>query len=704
MTRDVIENGWLRPASTLKTNIKEQLKEEREKAKKTGNLGSYDALYKQLKKEHGRIPLGEKGVGRFATHRLGRYLELRTKTKDVPYELILKIDWQEFDKISSNKINLNSIGISLFRGELSKDYGERDSGTKLIIYGGKNGFEWDKEKIMDLTRSIVSLNSPTSYGNKADEDTLTFKALFECPQLEEELPKSPVYADSTPNFTFEAWINEKGELTNSKLNFKHPTNKIPPQEWQDKNIDLRIINLKDPDYWYLKNGDKRKPECGAYYIQMSIWYRTKEWIDFPVDYRELTRYLDDYGGMSVYRDGILVTDAKINAEYDWLGLSKKHIKQGFRLSYRDFIGHIKIDQIQNPELIDKTNREGFIENQAENDISTLTTTAIEMIILPRYIEKRDDLTKLTKGLITDATVLKDITKTSATFLTNVSDSEYPLESDPYEFFRNLWEKVEERREGIVNLKNSMGQLQTSIQRLEDVQDMFVEQAGFGIAVAMSLHEINKITANFYAGITELIKAGEFDKIKLETLKATSNSLKSELIRLSPLRSIRNENRTEFNILNSINYASEIYKRKMKELNIELEILNPEENFIIYGRYSTMNQIFGNLFDNSIYWLRYANKEKKCIKIQFNEQYRTVIVSDSGNDVSDIIRPYLFQPGYSLKQPPSGLGLFICKSYLNSMNARIYETPQKDRIKDMPGAHFTLDFHKTPKEKELEIKK
>ncbi len=101
MTRNIVENGWLRPASTLKTNIKEKLREERIRAQESGNLGNYEALVKKLQKENGkRIPLGEKGVGRFATHHLGRYLELRTKTADSSYELVLKIDWNKFDIIS----------------------------------------------------------------------------------------------------------------------------------------------------------------------------------------------------------------------------------------------------------------------------------------------------------------------------------------------------------------------------------------------------------------------------------------------------------------------------------------------------------------------------------------------------------------------------------------------------------------------------
>jgi hypothetical protein len=92
--------------------------------------------------------------------------------------------------------------------------------------------------------------------------------------------------------------------------------------------------------------EKRKSECGKFYMHMDVWYRTKEWIDLS-DYKELVYYLDDYGGMSIYRDGILVLDSKLSSEYDWLGLGKKHIKQGFRISYRDFIGNVEVDQVYN---------------------------------------------------------------------------------------------------------------------------------------------------------------------------------------------------------------------------------------------------------------------------------------------------------------------------------------------------------------------
>ena len=693
MTQEVIRNGWLRPASPIKTRIKERLRKERASALEKGNLGSYDALLKQIKKEHGgRIPLGEKGVGRFATHRLGRFLELRTKIKDMPYELVLKIDWDKFDNLTEQFVNLNSIGVSLCRENLRRDYGKKQSGTRLIIYGGREGFKWDAKEIQDLNKSILNVNSPR-YKSKIIpiEGNAPTIVTLECPQLKSELPSFLPYQEATPNFTFDALISANGAVDEYELKFKHPEDKVPEDLWSGKDIDLRVH--KDPKFW-LEAGKIRKPTCGAFYIHLDVWYRKKEWIDLE-NWKDLTDYLDDFGGVAVYRDNVLMVDTKIGAEHDWLKLNEERIKQAFKISYRDFIGSIEIEQSKNFELIDKTNREGLIENQAFKDLSCLAKNAVNQLLLPRYMAKRDDFEKLTKGIITDTSTLSKVAKTSATFFDNVSKSEYALESDPYGFFSKLWEKTEDRKGGLVNLSDSMKELQKSVKMIEDTQELFVEQAGFGIAIAISLHEINKITSNFYHGIASLIKSGDFNKVKLDDLQETSASLRNELKRLGPLRAIRNEDPTEFNIVKVIKYVSEIYKLKMKTDGITFEIINPNEDFSLFGQCSRINQVFGNLFDNSIYWIDRSRNKDKRITIQLDKQHRTVVFADSGTDVSEIIRPYLFQASYSLKTPPSGLGLYICRTYLNSLKGRIYETPSKDRINGMVGAHFTVDFTKSP---------
>ena len=77
----------------------------------------------------------------------------------------------------------------------------------------------------------------------------------------------------------------------------------------------------------------------------------------------------------------------------------------------------------------------------------------------------------------------------------------------------------------------------------------------------------------------------------------------------------------------------------------------------------------------------------------------ITIGDSGPGIDSAIRPYLFEAGYSMKVPPSGLGLYICKSYMQAMKGSIYETPSNNRINNLSGAQFTIDFTHVPSKKE-----
>ena len=96
----------------------------------------------------------------------------------------------------------------------------------------------------------------------------------------------------------------------------------------------------------------------------------------------------------------------------------------------------------------------------------------------------------------------------------------------------------------------------------------------------------------------------------------------------------------------------------------------------------------------------AGKKKKKIKIQLDRKDRTLTFSDNGTNIDPAIRQYLFEPGYSMRIPPSGLGLYICKSYMHSMNGDIHETVSRERIPEMEGAQFTIEFENVPMSKEL----
>jgi len=676
MNRETIENGWLRPASTLKTEAKDLLKLEKEKAAREGKLKVYDSLVSELKKKHGgRIPLGEKGVGRFATHRLGRSVIIKTKTNDFDYEYVLKIEWDRFENHENRHVDLDEIGFSLRRQEPSRSYGKRNSGTQIIMYGGRDNYELTPDRIKEINRSLLKLKSPSP--GKSPE---SFAVIFECPQVT-DLDQS-IEQEFDPIFSLDALVDEDGkaEIT---VNFIPPKAvPLPSETTEKRGYDLRGLDNK---YW-ADTQDMRKPRCGPFFLHIDIWYRAKPWID-GLNIKDFTKYLDDFGGISIFRDGLNVFPAEWGAQVDWLGLSKPHIKKGKRLSYYNMIGNLEIEQTENLELVDKTDRQGLLDNAAFRDLRELVIAIVHTIEM-EFIGKREKYEQLTKGLIREPRALGDAAQKGALLVDNIV-KRYDVAEDTLEILAEFG-RPEKREENLVNLKDSLKNLRKSLDVMQEVQDMLTEQAGFGLAIAVSVHEIAKITANFYNGVTHLLKSGKIDKSKIEELQSSSRSLNTELKRFGPLRAIRSEKPIKFDIIKSIRFCKAVFEDPLSKAHIQLLILT-KARFTVVARYGAVNQVITNLLDNSIYWLDNKEIKERIVLIKIFENDRRILIADSGPDIDSSIRPYLFEPGYSLKVPPSGLGLYICKYYMRGMGGDIYEAPVKDRTPELHGAQFILDF-------------
>jgi signal transduction histidine kinase len=563
----------------------------------------------------------------------------------------------------------------------------------VIIYGGKEGFDWDEETIEDLNRSIESLNSPgskknkkTKTRNKEKKNSLEFSVHLECPQIPDL--KSEVFLEGIePVFKFAGLVDENGILdyTLTFTPLKHVP--MPVETFSEDEADLRVL---DPDYWKDKQEKVyRKPQCGPFYLDIDVWYRDGAWYRI-LNSNPFFNYLSNFGGISIFRDRINIFPAEWGAETDWLKLKTRHIKQGYRISYYNMIGNLEIDQVNNLELIDKTDREGLIRNRPYLDLANLVNIIIIKIIEIHFMGKRDKFKDLTGKIISDPKTLREYSGQSAELMHNLSEK-YPVIEDPYAIL-DKFGNAEQRKERLINLERSLKQLQKSLKLINEEKESLTELAGFGLSIAVAVHEIAKITSNFYYGVNEILKKRQIDPKQLEELKNSSSSLKTELKRLGPLRAVRSEQKVEFNISKAIKFVSQVFKRKLKKSGIIFEIINYDD-FNIYARYGAVVQVFSNLLENSRYWLETVEKQGKKIEVKIDSKHRTIIFADNGPDIHESMLPYLFKIGYSLKTPPSGLGLYICKYYMQDMKGDIELTVSRERVSNMDGAQFTLEFGK-----------
>jgi HSP90 family molecular chaperone len=117
MDLETILNVWLEPGSNSKSQLL------------AGNKRS----------PKGRLPIGEKGIGRFGVHKLGNEIEMITKRKNGK-ECYVHIDWSEF----KDTLYLNDIQIPVVERDTPLIFNEDEEGTILKIKRIKK--IWKKQK------------------------------------------------------------------------------------------------------------------------------------------------------------------------------------------------------------------------------------------------------------------------------------------------------------------------------------------------------------------------------------------------------------------------------------------------------------------------------------------------------------------------------------------------------------------------------
>ncbi len=110
----------------------------------------------------------------------------------------------------------------------------------------------------------------------------------------------------------------------------------------------------------------RKTMCGPFRFNVAVVQGESRNSRLPgEEWGRLVNKLNRIGGLYIFRDGIRVLPYG-NNEYDFLDIEKNRTKSAgyYYFSYRRIFGAIEIDQVRNPNLVEKAGREGFRENRA----------------------------------------------------------------------------------------------------------------------------------------------------------------------------------------------------------------------------------------------------------------------------------------------------------------------------------------------------
>jgi len=576
MDIETIKNIWLEPGSDNKQKL----------------------VREKIYSEKGRLPIGEKGIGRFGVHKLGKQIELISRKKDCK-EVVVEIDWEKFE----DHKYLEDAPVIAFERKAKFFKGE-ETGTHISIK--RINESWTRGKLREAFRAINSVSVPSSYDiDKNTNAILTNNTSFRA-EISTNLPEwiydIPRWDDI---IQFSLFYFDVEIFNNHIIKFDY---KFRPWETMDK-ISERIVTITDNPISGLlevENVSNKKFEAikispdmkiGTIKFQGCIFIRDKSILKLSLNSPTfLTEYLNENGGVRVYRDGLRIYDYGEKGN-DWLGLDYRRFNDpGVKISNNLILASITLDRKSSSSLIEKTNREGFIENEAFEIFRNQVLFALRLIEICREPDKKR-LDSIYKPKIETESVLNSINN-----LRNYVNNE------------NLVDKTKNDLNFYINKVES---------NYKFMYDKLVKSASAGMGWGIYIHEIEKIIKE----IEKVIKLKDQDERAVKLINHLSKLIDgyaqilkksdrtSEYLKTIIKQSLFNvEFRFKAHKINIIDAFSEVDDVKVKI----------SKNLIV----STLM----NIFDNSIYWLDRSGTDCKKIRLAISnekEGYVSVVVSDNG---------------------------------------------------------------------------
>ncbi|MFQ3661340.1 MAG: ATP-binding protein [Chloroflexaceae bacterium] len=661
MSRSDIEEKWLSPAIDHK---------ERQKKAKS-------------RSSRGRLPIGEKGVGRFAVHQLGRKLTLITRMAD-QLEVVLEIDWDAFD---SGDTFLDDVPVTLYERP-PQLFTDGQTGTYMLIERARA--TWSEPMLAKVHRALRRLQSPHIAVND-------FRISLSCPDYPayERIDSSDILERA--HYVFRGYVTPEGTL-DYEYRCQHPA--VPERRAAEDSFNLITPAQKE----MASSGENG---CGPFHLTFYVWDRSQEYLNRSGVSRA---DLDAMSGISLFRDGLRVLPYG-EAGNDWLDLDKERINNpSQRIGNQQIIGFVEVQQEETPGLRDKTNREGLIDNVAFRDLRALVRAAMNVFI-SQWIRDRprsESRTPAPKTALQQAkslasavaesarddvvvTVPPPIQVTQPAFLSTQPTTPreqvgQPLPSDAPSPFITQRQALHELMEHLRQAEAYQSQSEVEANQREQI---LTHLAATGMAAERVAHEFGRQVHAALEALGEIRHLGRGDSEvarAIRTLDACLGTLRNEFRVLAPYEAGWRLQRTQSaSIRDAAELALKLNDNLISEYSIEAMIEG--DDFSIVARPASLVQVFDNLIHNACTWLAGIDGPRH-IKITLLAPTGTVLISDTGPGIPLHLGDQVFEPFVTLRNGGRGLGLYIARELLRSMQATISLGPVR---RDQPGAMFVLQF-------------
>jgi signal transduction histidine kinase len=590
----------------------------------------------------GRIYQGAKGIGRFASARLAGSLYLESRVSPKTDGVMVLFDWGAFD----DEAYLDQVEITWEVGGPVAP----SNGTRLTLEGLRK--QWHENDYEELHSRLSRLISPFN-------EIAEFEIILDIPGHPQwSGTVQPPELLSYPRYQLDGTVDGDGYFAGT---LRHDGQVVG--EYRKRKL----------------GGEGETPGSGPFSVEIRVWDRDREGLTTVANLLEqgisqIRRILDNYSGVSIYRDGFRVYPYGQRGN-DWLRLDNRSRQNPVRrLANNQIVAAIKISRELNPDLRDRSTREGLVLNYAYQELEIWFTEVLSLIEEYRYsVRPRRPIPTSAEPLFEPFDLEEAVKQVRATLGPN-----HPVT-------------------GMVSQLET--QVSEGVERIQEVFSRLLMSAGLGQMVDVVIHEIGapvgKITRQADLLGRAIRQSSDPQVVASVVPMITSINGWLEQIhnlrqRLDPQTAGRRGRATSFDVRDEVNDTFKLYGALLDGQGIKSRIHSPEEPIQVFMARSAFGQVFANLVDNAIFWLirtkGVSNGGTIETTIERKEHGFAVFLSDDGPGVEVEDRGEIFEPYFTRKPNGMGLGLYIARLMIEPYGRLVYRDGAK-----LSGACFEAVF-------------
>lgn len=581
---------------------------------------------------YNRKCVGEKGIGRFAVDKLGDKVSIITKNTGTDKWLKVDVDWSSYFNEPQERED-----IRLFTDvENAYSYSEAEnqniSGTRLVITSIRE--PWTKKEIEHLLHEISKIVSP--FANLS----YPFKVRVVAPEFG---------IDQEPFRTMDDFNNATISL---KIDFD-----------EDKKLQQSIYYDKEKNAF----GHRLIPFKSFGGIRMRIYYfdesaRRKYRNDFPND---------PIDGFKVYRDGIIATpfaetNEKPDQKRDILGIDKRVWQDIFsRIGTREFLGVIDITKKGNPQIIDATNRQDFVDNDEYREMKKFIITqlnALQDYKVEMRKAKRDNAQEGLQTASDDINSLMDAINEMVAQKPELKPTVDPLIKQVRKTGRSVKTAINEQKKALEDFT-----------RKENIYMSIMSLQQFAInithAVRTTLNQIRdrvEFFYRYYPNPEEEELFSLYAKEMFERFKVL-NRVINYMLSYSQSNLTPEEVDLKATFEEILNDYDDVFSRE----GITLQTGFPDK-LVLNANRQFFRDILQNLIDNSVKAMTESQQKVIRCSYEVRNEMLEILVSDTGVGIPTEDREQVFALYYTTteKQGGAGVGLYIVKTRVQSLGGSV----------------------------------